>query len=193
MNKKLKGILWTLVVAFALVGAGGTVAFATGGLVFGNIQTNYNLADADLDEIKSILQSKDTSISGLEVTLAEKDVTISDLNADNAKLTNDLAQANSSNGAYKEQIDLAIESLNDFNSSIEGTNGTSHKLTKALELITALSNQFGTHVDLTGLEGTLKSAQQDNVDLDEADKLMRQVKEKTNSIIEEYSEEATQE
>lgn len=193
MNKKLKGILWTLVVAFALVGAGGTVAFASGGLVFSNIQANYNLADKDLDEITVILKNKDTKITGLEGTLLEKEGLISGLETEKENLTNELNQANSTNGVYKEQIQIAIESLNAFNDSIDNTNGTSHKLTKALELITNLSEQFGTNVDLTELKDALKSAQQDNIDLDDADKLMKEVKDKTGSIIEDYSEEATQE
>lgn len=181
-----KKLIIAVVALFAVVGIGGTVAFASGSLVFSNIQENYDVADLNLDEIETMLSTRDTKIGTLEdeneALLADKDESAAEV----ARLTNTLATVTNERNNYKGAIEKVTAALTTFNNTIANTNGTAHKLTAAIDLIDTISGQFGAQANLAELKGTLEEAQTSDAELQEADVLMEQVKDETQEIIDNY-------
>lgn len=203
-----KKLIIAVVVLFAVVGIGGTVAFAAGEFVWTtDIKANYDVADLNLDEIKTMLSTRDTEIDILEKENATLVADKGDLDNQNTKLQNKLETVTAAKenadakvveinntlktvtnerNSYKGVIDKVTAALSTFNNTIDNTNGTAHKLTAAIALIDTISKEFGTQANLAELKGTLEEAENSDLELQEADVLMEQVKDETQEIIDTY-------
>lgn len=183
MKKIAKKFLIVFMLFFALIGAGGTVAFAMNYIQWnGTADYEQTITNLDLilergreliterDESKKIVEDQRTVIENQKTIIKNKETTITELqeqNQDSSQLINDL------------QTSLA-ESIT--NTNLE--NGARKKFDSLSTGMNNLAELLGLEERVSGDMGNTKSDDQ----LKQAEEDMKNVKEKSGTVLDELSE-----
>lgn len=166
MKNFVKKGLITLGTIFALLGVGGTVAFASGYITWGG-SNNYNKAMANLGLIQERIEESDSSNKKLTDEVS--------------KLTNELAESKNKYTSLESSIKSEISNLH---SKVTSANGKGNRYDVFAEELSKYSKQLGLDYNFNDGLGNNNTKSQ----LEQAEKDMERILLETEEILNSTSE-----